>query len=99
MTDLFTGLDKKRSPGRESPPRLLQVRDLQECMVLADKLQEANRQLVQAFNQNEKLVNALYEARDQITSCKIDTDTLCAPPSTSDVYLSPNEDGTGYILS
>src|SRR2546429_245013 len=68
MTDLFTGLDKKRSPGRESPPRLLQVHDLQERMVLADKLQEANRQLVQALNQNEKLVNALYEAREQITA-------------------------------
>src|SRR3989449_10735599 len=36
-----------------------------DFMVLENKLREANRQLVQAFNQNEKLVNALYEARDQ----------------------------------
>jgi len=99
MTDLFTGLDKKRSPGRESPPRLLQVHDLQERMVLADKLQEANRQLVQAFNQNEKLVNALYEAREQITALKEEVDKLCAPPSTYGVYLSVNEDGTVNILS
>src|SRR5438046_1318723 len=99
MTDLFTGLDKKRSPGRESPPRLLQVHDLQERMVLADKLQEANRQLVQAFNQNEKLVNALYEAREQITALKEEVDKLCAPPSTYGVYLAPNEDGTVNILS
>src|SRR5881227_2956718 len=99
MTDLFTGLDKKRSPGRESPPRLLQVHDLQERMVLADKLQEANRQLVQAFNQNEKLVNDLYEAREQITALKEEVDKLCAPPSTYGVYLAPNEDGTVNILS
>ena len=38
-----------------------------DSMVLENKLREANRQLVQAFNQNEKLVNALYEAREQIT--------------------------------
>src|SRR5947207_11962657 len=68
-------------------------------MVLADKLQEANRQLVQAFNQNEKLVNALYEAREQITSLKEEVDKLCAPPSTYGVYLSYNEDGTVNILS
>ncbi len=33
-----------------------------EFMVLENKLREANRQLVQAFNQNEKLVNTLYDA-------------------------------------
>src|SRR5258706_307757 len=41
-----------------------------DFMVLENKLREANRQLVQAFNQNEKLVNALYEAREQITALK-----------------------------
>ena len=70
-----------------------------EFMVLENKLREANRQLVQAFNQNEKLVNALYEAREQITSLKEEVDKLCAPPSTYGVYLSVNEDGTVNILS
>ncbi len=70
-----------------------------EFMVLENKLREANRQLVQAFNQNEKLVNALYEAREQITSLKEEVDKLCAPPSTYGVYLSPNEDATVNILS
>src|SRR5262245_33527653 len=70
-----------------------------EFMVLENKLREANRQLVQAFNQNEKLVNALYEAREQITSLKEEVDKLCAPPSTYGVYLSANEDGTVNILS
>src|SRR5437870_3808735 len=70
-----------------------------EFMILENKLREANRQLVQAFNQNEKLVNALYEAREQITSLKEEVDKLCAPPSTYGVYLSENEDGTINILS
>ena len=70
-----------------------------DFMVLENKLREANRQLVQAFNQNEKLVNALYEAREQITSLKEEVDKLCAPPSTYGVYLSPNEDGTVNILA
>ncbi len=70
-----------------------------DFMVLENKLREANRQLVQAFNQNEKLVNALYEAREQITALKEEVDKLCAPPSTYGVYLAPNEDGTVNILS
>jgi proteasome-associated ATPase len=68
-------------------------------MVLENKLREANRQLVQAFNQNEKLVNALYEAREQITALKEEVDKLCAPPSTYGVYLAANEDNTVTILS
>jgi proteasome-associated ATPase len=70
-----------------------------EFMILENKLREANRQLVQAFNQNEKLVNALYEAREQITALKEEVDKLCAPPSTYGVYLSANEDSTVNILS
>src|SRR6266436_2781352 len=49
--------------------------------------------------QNEKLVNALHEAREQITSLKEEVDKLCAPPSTYGVYLSVNEDGTINVLS
>jgi proteasome-associated ATPase len=70
-----------------------------ELMVLENKLREANRQLVQAFNQNEKLVNALYESREQITSLREEVDKLCAPPSTYGVYLSVNGDGTVNILA
>ena len=70
-----------------------------DFMILENKLREANRQLVQAFNQNEKLVNALYEAREQITALKEEVDKLCAPPSTYGVYLSLNDDGTVNILS
>src|SRR5215831_609623 len=70
-----------------------------DFMVIENKLREANRQLVQAFDQNDKLLAALHEAREQITSLKEEVDKLCAPPSTYGVYLAANEDGTVTILS
>src|SRR5436853_322890 len=69
--------------------------DGNDSPALEDKLREANRQLVQASNQNEKLVNALYEAREQITALKEEVDKLCAPPSTYGVYLDAK---SGYLL-
>src|SRR5213594_3407800 len=62
-------------------------------------LRNANRQMAEVSNQNEKLVNALYEAREQITALKEEVDQLCAPPSTYGVYLAANEDHTVTILS
>src|SRR3989454_5003003 len=79
--------------------RLSELEDTLEEFIVENKLRVANRQLVQAFNQNEKLVNALYEAREQITALKEEVDKLCAPPSTYGVYLSANEDTTVKILS
>ena len=90
VRSLETETGRLRKKMEESP---------KEFMVVENKLREANRQLVQAFNQNEKLVNTLYEAREQITSLKEEVDKLCAPPSTYGVYLSANEDGTVNILS
>src|SRR5262245_60907159 len=62
-------------------------------------LRHVERPLLQALDQNEKLVNALYEAREQISSLKEEVDKRCAPPSTYGVYLSVNEDATVNILS
>ena len=70
-----------------------------EVIALEDKLRKANHQLVQAFNQNEKLLNALGQAREQITALKDDVDKLCASPSTYGVYLSANQDATVNIVS
>ena len=77
--------------------RDIQVRDL-EVMILEDKLRDASRELVRAFNQNEKLVDALHEAREQMAGLKEEVDSLCAPPSTYGVYLSGNDDGTVNVL-
>jgi proteasome-associated ATPase len=70
-----------------------------DAMMLEGKLRDANRQLLQAFNRNEKLADALSDAYDQIVSLKEEVDKLCAPPSTYGVYLSVNEDGTVNVLS
>src|SRR5216110_2961658 len=63
------------------------------------QLREVDRPFLQLLVQNEKLVNALYEAREQISSLKEEVDKLCAPPSTYGVCLSVNEDATVNILS
>ena len=66
-------------------------------MGLRERIEE--EELRHAFDQNEKLVNALYEAREQISSLKEEVDKLTAPPSTYGVYLSANLDGTVNVLS
>src|SRR6059036_3440134 len=70
-----------------------------DSRIIESELRDVKCQLDQAHNRNEKLVNALYEAREQITALKEEVDKLCAPPSTYGVYLSVNEDGTVNILS
>ena len=62
-------------------------------------LRDVDRLLAQAHNQNEILVTALHEAREQIAALKEEVDKLCAPPSTYGVYLAANEDSTVTILS
>jgi len=53
-------------------------------MGLRERIEE--EELRHAFDQNEKLVNALYDAREQISSLKEEVDKLTAPPSTYGVY-------------
>ena len=74
-------------------------RQIEEVETHLRYLDAETKLLVEALDQNEKLVNALYEAREQITALKEEVDKLCAPPSTYGVYLSVNEDGTVNILS
>src|SRR5262249_3058430 len=49
--------------------------------------------------EHEKLINALYEAREQISSLKEEVDKLTAPPSTYGVHLPAKLDGTVNVLS
>src|SRR5581483_2077988 len=65
----------------------------------ANRLREAGRHLANAYTQNEKLVNALHEAREQIAALKEEVDKLTAPPSTYGVFLSVNDDGTVNVLA
>jgi len=75
----------------------LQIQDV-EVMILEDNVRDVRRQLVQAFSQNEKLVAALSEAREQMGLLKEEIDRLSAPPSAYGVYLSANDDGTVNVL-
>src|SRR5262249_10709515 len=63
------------------------------------ELRDTDRRLTQAYNQNEILVTALQEAREQIAALKEEVDKLCAPPSTYGVYLAANADDTVTIFS
>jgi proteasome-associated ATPase len=75
----------------------LQIQDV-EVMILEDNVRDVRRQLVHAFSQNEKLVTALSEAREQMGLLKEEVDRLSAPPSTYGIYLSANDDGTVNVL-
>src|SRR5438094_8778975 len=68
-----------------------------EFMIVENKLREANGQVVQEFNQNEKQVDALHEAREQITAHGGVGEKLRAPPWQCGVYLSVNEDGAVHV--
>src|SRR5262245_59204547 len=70
-----------------------------EFTPLEDKLMETTHQLGQAFNQNEKLLNALHDAREQIATLRDEVDRLCASPSTYGVYHSTNTDDTVNVLT
>ncbi len=49
--------------------------------------------------QNEKLVQALTAARDEIVALKAEVEKLCAPASTYGLYLCTNKDGTVNVLA
>jgi proteasome-associated ATPase len=55
-------------------------------------------QLTDAERQNEKLVGALQEAKQQIELLKEEVDKLCAPPNSYGVFMRANKDGTAEIV-
>jgi len=55
-------------------------------------------QVGDAERQNEKLVGALQEAKQQIELLKEEVDKLCAPPNSYGVYMRTNKDGTAEIV-
>lgn len=55
-------------------------------------------QLGDAERQNEKLVGALQEAKQQIELLKEEVDKLCAPPNSYGVFMRSNKDSTAEIV-
>jgi proteasome-associated ATPase len=67
---------------------------LTEFELVRQRYDRARRQLYDAERQNEKLVNTLQDAKQQIELLKEEVDKLCAPPNTFGVYERANKDGT-----
>ncbi len=72
--------------------RLLMDYELQR-----QRYDRARHQLYDAERQNEKLVNTLQDAKQQIELLKQEVDKLCAPPNTYGVFERANKDGTVEI--
>jgi proteasome-associated ATPase len=62
------------------------------------RYQVARQQLADAERQNEKLVHALQEAKQQIELLKEEVDKLCAPPNSYGVFTRANKDGTAELV-
>lgn len=63
------------------------------------KRQDALTNLARASVQNDKLVDVLQEARQQIELLKEEVDKLCAPPNGYGTFLEANKDGSVEILT
>jgi proteasome-associated ATPase len=68
-----------------------------EHELLRQRYARLRQQLYDAERQNEKLVNTLQDAKQQIDLLKEEVDKLCAPPNTYGVYERSNKDGTVEI--
>ena len=67
---------------------------LMEYELLRQRYERVRQQHYDAERQNEKLVNALQDAKQQIDLLKEEVDKLCAPPNTYGVFERSNKDGT-----
>src|SRR5438128_8596671 len=64
--------------GREKEKLLVQIRSLEEEV---RRLHQGRHQLEQANRQNDRLTEALQEAKAQIEAMRAEVDKLTAPPS------------------
>ena len=71
---------------------------LAEFEALRRRYQLTREQFSDAERQNERLVNMLQEAKQQIELLKEEVDKLCAPPNSYAVFQRPNKDGTCEIV-
>jgi len=91
--------DSMRLFGPESPEFRRQLdRLLAEFETLRRRYQLTREQSADAERQNERLVNTLHEAKQQIELLKEEVDKLCAPPNNYGVFNHPNKDGTAEII-
>ena len=91
--------DSMRLFGAESPEFRRQLdRLLAEFETLRRRYQLTRDQSADAERQNERLVNALHDAKQQIELLKEEVDKLCAPPNNYGIFNRTNKDGTAEIV-
>ncbi len=91
--------DSMRLFGPESPEFRRQLdRLLAEFETLRRRYQLTRDQSADSERQNERLVNALHEAKEQIALLKEEVDKLCAPPNNYGIFNRSNKDGTVEIV-
>jgi proteasome-associated ATPase len=73
-------------------------RVLADYETLRRRYESTRNQVHDQERQNEKLVNMLQEAKQQIELLKEEVDKLCAPPNTYGVFTRANKDGTSELL-
>jgi len=91
--------DSMRLFGVDSPEFRRQLdRLLAEFETLRRRYQLTREQSADAERQNERLVSALHEAKQQIELLKEEVDKLCAPPNNYGIFNRTNKDGTAEIM-
>ena len=76
---------------REKEKLLVQIRSLEDEV---HRLSQARAQLEQAHKQNDRLTEALQEAKSRIEAMRMEVEKLTAPPASYGIYSSANDDET-----
>jgi proteasome-associated ATPase len=66
---------------------------------LRARLDQSREQLGHAHHQNERMVQALKQAKEQVAALREEVEKLSAPPSTYGIFSSLNEDGTANVYA
>ena len=89
--------DALRFLGPEASDLVRRVeRVLMDYELLRQRHDRARQQLYDAERQNEKLVNTLQDAKQQIDMLKEEVDKLCAPPNSYASFERANKDGVSF---
>ncbi len=87
--------DALRFLGPESGDLVRRVeRALMDYELLKQRFERSRTQMHDAERQNEKLVNTLQDAKQQIDMLKEEVDKLCSPPNSYGTFERTNKDGT-----
>lgn len=91
LSDEHSGEGRMQDEQRDKEKLLVQIRSLEEEV---RRLSQTRAQLEQVHKQNDRLTEALQDAKTRIEAMRMEVEKLTAPPSSYGIYSSPNDDGT-----